>query len=105
MLGRPLPEELLAQEKAKIEAALSESGERMSGPSGCRQARIYPRVEDQIAEDQQESLQTTDPSVNPFRYFLSKPQNARCEIRKFRKNRNFRFCIKLWTFNNLELAQ
>jgi hypothetical protein len=85
---------------------------------------IYPRIEDQIAEDQQESLKTTPLSNSHLDTFLSKPQNARCEIRKFcencnpqqtperrseiRKfceNRNIRFYTKPWIFNNLELAQ
>jgi hypothetical protein len=65
-----------------------------------------PGIQPKIAEDQQRIASNYRPlSKSHLDTFLSKPHNARCEIRKFCENRNFRFYIKPRTFNNLELAQ
>ncbi len=57
----PLEDDLIAHERARVEAALADSNGRVSGPSRrCREARrpaIHARIENSLAEDQQASVQ------------------------------------------------
>ena len=59
--GQPLSDMLVTQTKEMIEAALAESGGRVSGPSGAAARLGMPRldsgIEDQIPQNQQISLQ------------------------------------------------
>ena len=58
-----------------IEAALSESGGRVYGPvrrrCQARHAGIHPGVEDQVAQNQQESLQNCRCISRPATFFVA----------------------------------
>jgi len=87
-LGRAWSRKPAAQEKESIEAALRESGGRVTGPSSAAAKLsipgIHPGIEDEVAEDQQASL----PNYRSLRKshldtLLSEPRTHGCEINRF----------------------
>jgi len=83
----------LLRRKQPIEAALRESGGRVSGPSGAAAKLGIPGStldsKNQVTEDQQESLQNYR-SLNRsrFNYLLNDPRKHDFELRKISETRN-----------------